>query len=382
MWTYEAHGDLCASAPVTDVGLKNYDLFEGLPDCGPEISELDQLLLLNEILSKLGSNETVGSLSGEFGGYRWESNNEVRTETDRRGHVISFQLRGRDCQIPAELSRLKYLRTLHLQCDKITGGIPPELANLDLLTELWVSGQLTTIPSELSDMRLLKHLNLGGNQLTGIPSELGDLANLRLLNLWSNQLTSIPPELGNLRSLEYLDISNNQLSGPIPPELGALHNLQSLGLSNNQLTAVPPELGNLTNILNHFSLNNNQLSGPIPPELAKVGTSRLDLSNNQFSGPIPPELGNMQNVWEVNLSNNRLTGPIPEELGNAPELGSLILNGNMLTGEIPQFVIDSHTEPDGKRIRVFFDDNDGLCLSAGVEDILLAKGAQMEGPSC
>ena len=70
-------------------------------------------------------------------------------------------------------------------------------------------------------------LLLNNNKLTGvIPPELANLANLRLLNLSDNKLTGvIPPELADLGDLTDLGLNNNQLTGVIPPELANLANL-------------------------------------------------------------------------------------------------------------------------------------------------------------
>ena len=52
----------------------------------------------------------------------------------------------------------------------------------------------------------------------GIPPDLGDLENLKSLNLsWNDLSGPIPPKLGNLVILEELRLSGNDLSGPIPP---------------------------------------------------------------------------------------------------------------------------------------------------------------------
>ena len=150
-------------------------------------------------------------------------------------------------------------------------------------------------------------LTLPGNQLSGaIPPELAGLTQLQELYLWGNQLSGvIPPELGGLTQLQWLDLDGNQLSGAIPPDLGGLTNLQSLSLSGNQLSgAIPPELGGLTQ-LQELYLRGNQLSGAIPPELGGLTQLQvLNLNGNQLSGAIPPELAGLTQLQELNLGGN------------------------------------------------------------------------------
>ena len=109
-------------------------------------------------------------------------------------------------------------------------------------------------------------LDLQDNGLSGeIPPELGNLTELARLWLDDNELTGeIPPELGNLTELVRLRLSNNQLTGEIPPELANITWLETLWLFNNQLTGeIPPELGKLEH-LREFNIGGNDLSGCVP----------------------------------------------------------------------------------------------------------------------
>ena len=74
-------------------------------------------------------------------------------------------------------------------------------------------------------------LALGSNSLTGsLPAELGDLDMLTELNLHHNQLSgTIPATLGKIAELTRLALSYNQLNGAIPTELGNLSTLTDLG---------------------------------------------------------------------------------------------------------------------------------------------------------
>ena len=187
------------------------------------------------------------------------------------------------------------LRQLHLDSNRLSGGIPPSLGNLSNLEWLY----------------------LGSNQLSGdIPEELARLSSLQNFYLSYNQLSGeIPEELGRLSNLQVLDFNGNQLSGEIPARLGNLINLRYLGLSQNELTGeIPRKLGSLSN-LNSLILSQNRLTGPIPGVLGNLSKLKaLWLSQNRLTGEIPGELSNLTNLYQLYLSQNQLSRCILQDL--------------------------------------------------------------------
>ena len=242
--------------------------------------------------------------------------------------------------IPPQLANLTNLGHLELGRNRLTGPIPPQLANLTNLRTLKLGwNQLTgPIPPQLADLPNLDILRLNDNELTGpIPIQLSDLSFLRMLSLQGNQLTGpIPPQLANLSNLEDLQLNDNQLAGPIPIQLSNLCNLRSLNIRRNQLTGpIPPQLSNLYS-LRYLHLSQNQLTGSIPPQLANLSDLEgLWLGDNQLTGPIPIQLSNLSVLRMLSLHRNQLTGPIPPQLANLTNLRELSLGGNQLTGPIP-----------------------------------------------
>lgn len=242
--------------------------------------------------------------------------------------------------LPPDLANLNSLSTLNLSHNQLSGGLPRELGNLTQLSLLNLGDNRFSgrIPVELGNLTNAILLNLATNYFSGpIPVELGNLALLKVLYLHENRLQgAIPTQLGNLQQLTTLRLNTNQLSGAIPTSLTDLALIDFLDLSENQLTGpIPPGLEKLTQ-LTYLGLDNNALSGPIPPAL---GTLRyledLTLDHNQLSGAIPAELGNLTNVKVLFLHNNQLSGPLPATLGNLRYLTVLLLNSNGLSGTIP-----------------------------------------------
>lgn len=276
----------------------------------------------------LNNNNLTGAIPPEIGDL------EALTELWMVGNNLTGSL-------PAELGNLSALRLMALNTNRITGEIPPSLGDMSSLEQMSIShNQLSgRIPPEIGRLSNLTILNLQVNRdLTGpIPPEIGDLSNLWAIYLQVCGLTGeIPAELGNLTNLAELNLFGNRLTGPIPAELGNLTNLRQLILEANDLTGpLPPELANLSN-LQWFSAWHNDIDGSIPPEFGdfpSLHTLRLEF--NRLSGSIPPELGNLPSMEQLILYGNELTGPIPPELGNMPRLRLLLIHRNQLSGEVP-----------------------------------------------
>ena len=152
-----------------------------------------------------------------------------------------------------------------------------------IVEENCLKGRLPEAIGGLSELRLLmlqwnSRLNCDG--LTGqIPPSLGILTNLWELDLSENRLSgAIPDALGNLASLEVLDLSDNRLSGEIPSSLGKLENLYALDLRNNRLEGqIPDKLAELPNLEElYLSGGGNDFTGCIPAALFDIDDHDLD----------------------------------------------------------------------------------------------------------
>ncbi|GMH02323.1 hypothetical protein Nepgr_004162 [Nepenthes gracilis] len=269
--------------------------------------------------------------------------------------------------IPPEIGMLDKLVSLTLAADNLTGTIPPEIMNLSALKYFNIStnnfigrfpGDAFTnmvdievidaynnnfsgpLPAELSNLRKLKHLHLGGNYFSGeIPDSYSQIESLEYLGLNGDALSGmIPRSLSRLSKLTHLYLGYyNAFNGGIPPEFGVLRSLQVLDMSSCNLSGeIPSALGELRQ-LNSLFLHENKLVGSIPPELAaSVDLMSLDLSNNMLSGEIPDSFHRLQNLTLLNLFRNNLYGRIPAFIGDLPYLEVLQIWENNFTFELPE----------------------------------------------
>jgi len=179
---------------------------------------------------------------------------------------------------------------------------------------------VSSIPSEISELKNLTYLFLGNNWISSIPPEIGELKNLILLNLDHNKIKFIPYEISNLTSLEYLSLNDNLITGKFPPFLLKLSNLEILNLSKNKF------------------------NGEIPSEITDLSKLMiLWIDNNEFYGRIPESISNLQNLSLLSLSNNNLEGEIPVKLEKLWEEFGICINGNNMYNGLNSPIITEYS---------------------------------------
>ncbi|CAN6182112.1 unnamed protein product [Urochloa humidicola] len=339
------------------IDLYDNQLHGGIP---PSISELKDMRYL-----RLSLNNLYGSIP-EAIFLNWTTLAVVRLDRNN--------LSG---EIPRTASRTlaDTFVILYLYTNKLTGALPPWLANCTILSEIYVEDNLLSdeVPTSIiSGKQNLTYLHFSNNQqfrsqdnnsnlepffialsncsslqeleaaavgLGGrLPSRLGSMLphNLLHLNLEMNAIEGpIPANIGHAASMTLLNLSSNMLSGMIPASLCRLQNLQLLVLSGNALTGkIPPCIGNATS-LGELDLSGNMLSGEIPSNIGGHGRlNYLSLQRNVLSGAIPPSLGQCGSLLLLDLSSNRLSGAIPEDVAGIAKI-TLNVSRNQLGGELP-----------------------------------------------
>ncbi|KAL3753563.1 hypothetical protein ACJRO7_000899 [Eucalyptus globulus] len=258
-------------------------------------------------------------------------------------------------QIPAELSRLRKLRTLDLSYLNSLKLEKPSLRSLirDLgeLRELyldWVN--VSAEGSEWCDalsssVPKLEVLSMSYCSLSSpIDASLLSLANLSVIQLEGNNFSTIPSFLANFSSLKILNLRDCGLQGEFPQKFLQVQTLQTLILSFNKLLQ-----GSLPDFLEDSSLETlvmygTNISGRIPDSIGNLRKlSWLDLWNCNLSGSIPSSMKNLSKLTFLDLSRNSLTGSIPP-LGASRNLTQIYLHHNALRGRL--YLEDNSLEGD------------------------------------
>ncbi|CAB9522167.1 leucine rich repeat [Seminavis robusta] len=143
-------------------------------------------------------------------------------------------------------------------------------------------------------MSALSNLYLESSQLSGqLPSEIGNLQLMTHLSLFgANSLAgTLPTEIGTCTSLNVLTISYTSLRGSIPTEISRLSTtLSDLDLSYNNLQLLPSELGLLTGLGSLYLQVNPELAGTLPTELGRLTALQFfDISGCALYGSLPSE---------------------------------------------------------------------------------------------
>ncbi|XP_068309863.1 receptor-like protein 3 [Pyrus communis] len=124
-----------------------------------------------------------------------------------------------------------------------------------------------SLPRRLSNFHPMIDLSI--NNITGnIPPEIGQLQLLQVLRLDENNFSgNIPDQMSNLKNLEYLDLSTNHLSGKIPSSLASLNFLKGIDISYNNLEGPIPTSTQLQSFEASAFEGNPKLCGaPLPNE--------------------------------------------------------------------------------------------------------------------
>ncbi|KAK7818467.1 receptor protein kinase clavata1 [Quercus suber] len=172
------------------------------------------------------------------------------------------------------------------------------------------------IPLEIGLLNKLVNLTLAADNLTGmLLMEMANLTPLKLeiLDTCNNNFSGpLPTELVNLKNLKHLCLGGNYFSGPIPDSYSEIQSLEFLDLNGNSLTGkIPARLGRLKNLKGLFVGYYNAFEGGIPEELGSLSSlQRLDMANCSLIGEIPRSLSLLKNLEALLLQINRLTGRI------------------------------------------------------------------------
>ncbi|XP_072936142.1 E3 ubiquitin-protein ligase LRSAM1-like [Epargyreus clarus] len=126
---------------------------------------------------------------------------------------------------------------------------------------------------QLSDLYLLKVLNLSCNKFSYLSNNFRYLVNLTELYLQENLLENLPEAIQYLHCLQILDVSKNKLKC-LSPSIGSLKCLRKLNITGNKdLTKLCPELCLAANLV-YIELDGHRFSFP-PDEISSSSTAEI-----------------------------------------------------------------------------------------------------------
>lgn len=158
------------------------------------------------------------------------------------------------------LTKLSHLDISNTGLKKILVGI----AKLQDLRVLNLSdNDLPDLPPQMAQLQHLSHLHLNENKkLTDLPKTIINLPRLTTLSMRRCGITTLSSDIGQLKSLKNLYLNSNSLT-ILPPEIGLLSNLEKLDLSNNLLKELPQAFCKLSNTLQLEIKGNKNLNPQI-----------------------------------------------------------------------------------------------------------------------
>jgi hypothetical protein len=333
-------------------------------------SDADAIADLARSLVRPPSSWTAGGDTCSFKGISCSS----------AGRVIAIDLAGMGLAgtLPASLSSLAALESLHLRGNALSGAVPP--LQSPALTDLSLDGNaFTSLPKDFPrGMPVLRHLTMDDLPLPPWPFPDAIVGCPSLLTFSASNASvagPIPNVIANLTSITTLRLSRNLLTGVVPPALGKIASLRDISLSSNYLQGPVPQFAagvnadvvarngfcsdkpgpcdaqvtTLLRVAQGFgyplylarSWRGNDPCGDywlgVECYLSLHHVSTIFLYNVDLSGKISPAIGDLTKLQMLNLANNSLTGGIPESLTTLPRLQLLDVTNNKLTGQVPKF---------------------------------------------
>ncbi|TQD91971.1 hypothetical protein C1H46_022487 [Malus baccata] len=212
--------------------------------------------------------------------------------------VLDLSLNRLTGPIPGWLGTLPSLSYINLNNNFISGEFPKELCRLQALRSEKAATQIGhddlelpihfNAPVVLLQVKYLSSIEMAiglrNNSLTGnIPREIGQLQLLRELDISFNNLSgNIPHQISNLRNLEMLDLSRNHLSGEIPASLSSLNFLSNCSVAYNNLQGQIPLGTQLQSFdATAFEGNPGLCGSPLPNQCQKKSPGDSDTTKDQ-----------------------------------------------------------------------------------------------------
>lgn len=140
----------------------------------------------------------------------------------------------------------------HLDLAKID-NLPNDLFEKVEIEELFIHPRKDVtikgkkLPSDITTLENLKHIQIAKSELEELPESIGKLQKLSILSIFGGRLSSLPQSITMLKNLKELNLSNNNFT-KLPDEIRQLKSLETLKIDGNKITSLPDWIGELENL--------------------------------------------------------------------------------------------------------------------------------------
>lgn len=223
------------------------------------------------------------------------------------------------------------LTLLSLDNNRISSIHPQALKNCSSLQDLHLNGnKLMQVPEVISNVPMLKSLDLGENLIDSIRNEtFSDMKHLFGLRLTENSIGNITKGVfDKMVSLKILNLSGNKVQHVAPGTFDNNLNLQAIRLDGNYLTDIKDLFAKLPSLV-WLNISDNHLKW-FDYAVIPAGLQWLDIHSNQIA-----ELGNYFEIESTlslstfDASSNKLTEITGTAIPNSVEV--LFLNDNQIS---------------------------------------------------
>jgi Leucine-rich repeat (LRR) protein len=259
---------------------------------------------------------------------------EWSTQLEKLGVLQDLFLSDNDiAEIPSDISELKMLRVFHISGNLIR-SLPNELYFLPLEEFRAQSNELSDLPecsnAEEINSPNMRYLDISNNSLETLDRRLSIFGKLKTLMAQHNHLKVLSGDcFATMSSLTYVDLSHNQLS-EISASLGNAVHLTHCDLSYNNLTEVPSCFFRCSR-LKILKLDHNMIVEVSGRVLGMINDlERLEMQHNLIQGALPSLLFAIKKLVYVDMTHNHIT-EIPSDLGHWTKLIHLNLAYNSIS---------------------------------------------------
>jgi len=210
-------------------------------------------------------------------------------------------------ELPPGLSRISALEELVLSYTGIT-KLSDEYKRLNVKVLIYSNCKLSSVPSQIWELKSLRELDLSGNDIKSLPDDVANLSNMQKIVLSECGFNKMPSVIGKLPNLTYLDLNSSNLGDIGEFDFSQLKLLVELYMSDCKLTRIGSEIGECKQ-LRIIDFSRNRLKR-IPRQIGWIGSSlrKLVLSDNDLD-EVPGELCLLDTTLTLDLSNNKLQEP-------------------------------------------------------------------------